>query len=79
MRHYRPHYIDIYRLFSAFAMLAFLLLTATATLGFAGNKLFWAATELGVSTGNDKYIETTHKNAPANHSRPIWSNFGCLG
>lgn len=46
---------------------------------FAGDEFFWAAAELYITTGDDKYLDTADKNTPAAYALPTWSNVGGLG
>lgn len=45
----------------------------------AKDEFFWAATELYVTTGDDKYLEVMNKFVPDNYMLPVWSNVYGLG
>ena len=43
------------------------------------DEFFWAATELYLSTGNEKYLADAKKNAPQKFTLPVWGNVATLG
>ena len=47
--------------------------------GKADDELFWAATELYLTTGDASYLDDAKRTMPAKFSVPVWGNVGGLG
>lgn len=43
------------------------------------DEIFWAATELYLTTGNDKYLEDAKRNMPESFELPTWGSIAGLG